>query len=442
MKSALSRRNRILAICSAFLVLTCASIFGEEYAAKPPDEFFAKYKVAKAPPAGPLLLSRGDRLAICGDSITEQQMYSRIMETYLTVCAPEMKIQVRQYGWGGETAPGFLARMTSDCLRFRPTVATTCYGMNDHGYRLFEPAIGAKYVDASRAILRSFRSDEVKVVQGSPGCVGPFVPWAKGTAEEMNLNLCELRNLGLQLAQEERVRFADVFWPMLTASYFATQQHGTNFAVPGKDGVHPDWAGHVIMAHAFLKSFGLDGDLGEISLEFLQKKAKTTKGHRVEGVQGAPKRVEITVESRQYPFCAAGDPTRDNTIRAGMQLVPFNQDLNRLMLVVREGDAKAYKVTWGTTVRTFAAEVLAKGINLAEEFEVNPFSEPFAKVDEAVRAKQEYETRQVKTLFHGPEGKTDMEGTVTLTEKVRTSLAQAIEKAFVPVKHTLVVEAE
>jgi len=49
-------------------------------------------------------------------------MYSRIMETYLTVCVPELDISVRQYGWSGETAPQFLARMTNDCLRFNPTV--------------------------------------------------------------------------------------------------------------------------------------------------------------------------------------------------------------------------------------------------------------------------------------------------------------------------------
>jgi hypothetical protein len=48
-----------------------------------------------------------------------------MMEDYLTVCAPDLKVTVRQYGWSGERAPGFLARMTNDCLLFKPTVATT-----------------------------------------------------------------------------------------------------------------------------------------------------------------------------------------------------------------------------------------------------------------------------------------------------------------------------
>lgn len=72
------------------------------YEAKPDDAAFAKFNPRLAPPPGPLLLKKGDRLAIIGDSITEQKIYSRIIETYLTVCVPQLEIQARQYGWSGE----------------------------------------------------------------------------------------------------------------------------------------------------------------------------------------------------------------------------------------------------------------------------------------------------------------------------------------------------
>ena len=88
---------------------------------------FSNFHPKKAPEPTAPVLQKGDRLAICGDSITEQKMYSRIIETYLTVAQPQLAISVRQFGWSGETASGFLARMTNDCLRFKPTVATTCY---------------------------------------------------------------------------------------------------------------------------------------------------------------------------------------------------------------------------------------------------------------------------------------------------------------------------
>ena len=55
--------------------------------------------------------------------------------------------------------------------------------------------------------------------------------------------------------------------------------------------------------------------------------------------------------------------------------------------------------------------------------------------------KQNYETRQIKSLFHGEEGKTDMKATVALTEKVRAPLAAAILGSRVPVTHSIRIEA-
>jgi len=405
---------------------------------KPADPFFAKFEPVKAPAPTGLLLKPGDRLAICGDSITEQKMYSRILETYLTVCVPDLKITVRQYGWGGETAPGFLARMTNDCLRFNPTIATTCYGMNDHGYRAYEPSIGQRYREATTAILHAFAGAGTRVVLGSPGCVGPKVPWSKSASEEMNLNLCTLRNLDLETAAAEGVRFADVFWPMFTASFEAQRKYGADYLIAGKDAVHPDWAGHLIMAYAFLKSFGLDGQIGSFAVDLAHDRATVSPGHDLRSCTKS----ELTVTSQRYPFYATGDLNHDNSLRSAMTLVPFNTELNRLTLTVTGGSASQYRVIWGDTTRTYPADQLAKGINLAEDFVVNPFSDAFKRVDEAVAAKQAYETRQIKTLVHGDEGRVDMDMTVALTEKARARLAEQILAAFTPVTHTIKIVAE
>ena len=124
-----------------FIAVLCLSTRGQQLE----DALSKKFRPLPAPPTRGLLLKAGDRLAICGDSITEQKMYSRLIEDYLTMCVPELNVTVRQYGWSGERAPGFLGRMTNDCLRFKPTIATTCYGMNDHEYRPYEQRIGDTY---------------------------------------------------------------------------------------------------------------------------------------------------------------------------------------------------------------------------------------------------------------------------------------------------------
>lgn len=435
-------------------------------AQSPETSSLAIFHPKKAPAPAGLILKENDRLAICGDSITEQKQYSRIIETYLTVAVPELKITARQYGWGGETAQGFLVRMTNDVLRFKPTIATTCYGMNDHGYRPYEPKIGDTYRARSTAIVQSFKEAGTRVVQGSPGCVGKRPGWSNNTnstTDALNLNLCELRNIGIEIAQAEHVGFADVFWPMIEGGEKARQKYGTNYAIAGKDGVHPAWAGHLVMAYAFLKSFGLDGEIGTFTVDLKANEAEASKGHEILSFKNG----ELKIKSSRYPFCAAGDPASDNTIRSGMTLVPFNQELNRLTLLVKHGKADKYKVTWGEESRSYTAEQLGRGINLADDFQVNPFTSAFNAVDKAVAAKQNYETKQIKQIFHdlvggkwksadairdgeirqlfeahAKDGKVALDDIVDDTERQRAPLAEAIKTAFVPVSHTIRIQPE
>lgn len=427
-----------------FLIVVAAlaaPLWAQQLEPLPSDPYFSSYKLIKAPPARGLLLKPGDRLAICGDSITEQKMYSRIMETYLTVCVPQLGVTVRQFGWSGERATGLLARMENDVLRFEPTIVTTCYGMNDHRYQPYESQWGQEYRETSAAIVRKFKDHGVRVIQGSAGTVGKMPSWvkqAKGTIDDLNHSLAEFRNIGLSVANDEQVAFADVFTPMLVGGFEGKKRFGDDYMIAGKDGVHPGWAGHLVMAYAFLKAMGLDGQIGTITVNLADGKATASEGHRV--LTAEPGRIEI--ESNRYPFCAAGPIDNDGSIRSGMELVPFNAELNRFLLVVPNAPAGNYRVTWGETSKTYTAADLAKGVNLAADFEVNPFREAFKAVDEAVARKQAYETRQIKDLFHGPEGQADITMTASLTEKVRAPLAAAVSKAFVPIRHTITIRSE
>jgi hypothetical protein len=63
-------------------------------------------------------------------------------------------------------------------------------------------------------------------------------------------------------------------------------------------------------------------------------------------------------------------------------------------------------------------------------------------VDQAVAAKQAYETRQIKQIFHGPEGRADKEMAAALTEKTREPLVSAIRDAFQPVVHSIRIVSE
>jgi lysophospholipase L1-like esterase len=431
-------RRLLIALFSVTLFLAPAlPAWTAEYEPRPADPAFAKYQARKAPVANGCLLQTGDRLAICGDSITEQKKYSRLMETYLTVCVPDLKISVRQHGWSGETADRFLQRMTADCLRFAPTVATTSYGMNDYKYRPYDEANALWYREKYTAVVRTFKEAGVRVVLGSPGCVGKVASWVKtasGSVDEHNWNLFQLREIGIDVAAQENVRFADVFWPLFTQSFVARQKYGPEYALSGQDGVHPGWAGHLVMAYAFLKALGLDGDLGTLSVDLTKAYATGTKGHHVDAFNAGT----LSVTSRRYPFCAADEADKDSSLRSGMSLVPFNAHLNRLRLVVQGATAKQYRVTWGTTSRVYSADQLAAGVNLAHDFALNPFSDAFRKVDEAVAAKQVLETQQMKKILHGPKAR--LEADLAQSETDRNALIAAVQAAFVPVQHTLTIQ--
>src|SRR5438874_1037084 len=155
------------------------------------------------------ILTKGGRLVIAGDSITEQKLYSRYMETYLTACHPELDLWIMQLGWGGERAPGFANRMDFDLLSFKPTVVTTCYGMNDGSYQAYKESIGAEYKKHMTNIVQRAKKAGVTVVVGSPGAVDlRFFKNPNLKPEVYNDNLAHLRDIGKALADDEGQPFA------------------------------------------------------------------------------------------------------------------------------------------------------------------------------------------------------------------------------------------
>jgi lysophospholipase L1-like esterase len=424
----------------SFLLL-CFIAFPSFVFAEPvtlPAELSA-YQLEPAPKVDGLQLRKGDRLAICGDSITEQKKYSVIIETYLTACMPELEITSRQYGWSGEQASGFLARMKSDVLRFNPTIATTCYGMNDFRYVPFDEGIAAEYRKNLTEISKLFRDADCRLIVGSSGIIDSVPHWvksARGTQQDLNLALSKFRNIALEVATTDQSGFADIYQPMLLADFRVKKDIGPEFKTAGKDGVHPGWAGQVIMAKAFLNAMGLDGNLGEISWDASSDQSSASNGHEIISCSGG----NLKIRSSKLPFSPGeGDVKNDDSIRAGLALVPFDQELNRMTLRVTSPKAKAYRVTWGAESKQYTAEQLAVGIPLATDFINHPLLPAFQTVWKAVAEKQAYETKQIKGIVHGKKGKLDPDAAFAETELIRAPLAEKVKTALQPVEHEIVI---
>ncbi|MBM3825287.1 MAG: hypothetical protein FJ410_00975 [Verrucomicrobia bacterium] len=115
--------------------------------------------------------------------------------------------------------------------------------------------------------------------------------------------------------------------------------HGNAFKIEGADRVHPGWAGHVIMATAFLDVMGLDGDLGTIEAEFTPDGMNVTprdgqRALRVRDGQVLPAGLIRVIHDR-IPFTVEpGDVRSDSAMAAGAALTDFHGRFNRLTLRV------------------------------------------------------------------------------------------------------------
>ena len=391
------------------------------------------------------MLRAGDNVAVIGDSITEQKIYSVYIEDYLLMCQPAANLEAHQFGWSGEAATGFLKRVESDVLPFHPTVATTLYGMNDGGYTASDPRTVAAFHDNTVAFIKKLQAGGVRLILvGSPGAVDSeqFKTWrlARCSPDGYNQTLLGLGNAAKQAAEETGATFVDIHGPMMAAMEKAKAKYGADYPTT-IDGVHPLFNGHLVMAYAFLKALGCGGDIGTITLDAKTGAATAADGHKI--ISASPAKIEI--ESTRYPFCFVDDPAKKGSSRDVLDFVPFNEELNRFMFVVTNVPTSRMKVKWGAAEKTFTAEQLAAGINLAAEFPDNPFCGAFAKDEAAVKAQQAFETPATKILLHSlPAWEANLpEATNTLAQLESDvvgkslNLEAAARRAFVPVRHTL-----
>ena len=382
-------------------------------------------------------------LALCGDSITAGRLYSAYIASYILMCAPQKDMDAILFGWGGETATGFEKRQESSCLVFQPTAATICYGMNDGGYTPADPKKLDAYSKAMITIVERFKKSGTRqIVVGTPGVVDPDFS-KKLDGNMYNKTLAELSERAKRVADEQKVGFANIHGAMKEAMARSKAKYGKEYAFGGAfDGVHPSQAGHLVMAYAFLKALGFDGEIGTITIDLKSKAASASEGHRVISFHDGV----AELESSRYPFCFFGKVEEPSTASM-VEFIPFNEDLNRFRLVVTNAGAASLKVSWGDHSRVYSAKELEKGINLAADFLENPFSKSFQKVESVIKEQQGFELK-AKELF----GALDEFQKIAPNDRLQ-DLQQAIvtkdqelraasRSAVVPVKHQIRIEPE
>lgn len=416
-------------VCLLMLLFACAISWSEE-----DGNSKKSTNVEKADPK--VKLKDGDIVALCGDSITSNGFYPYFIEMYQLVCAPAPKVTLKNFGQWGKTANDFPPLMDASVLPLKPAAATIYYGMNNSRSSKVMSDESAKNWGTGEitTVIKKFKGAGIReIFLGSPGCVdsefftlSQSLPSDPKAVEATNKNLSLLRDNAEKIAKAEGLVFVDVHTPMIEVMAKAKEKYGKDFPFAGGkgDGVHPGQAGHLVMAWAFIKAFGYSGEIGTITLDFAKDTAEATTGHSVIACKSGV----VSLESSRYPFCFSGDPEKPSagSTRSVAGLFPFNEDLNRFTLVVKNAPAKT-KITWGKVSKEYDSATLSKGINLASEFMDNPFGPAFAKVFEALQERNRCYGWLAKEYKDNPD----------MQKRLERALVAATP---VPVKHEIKIE--
>lgn len=335
--------------------------------------------------AGDFFFRDGDRpIVFLGDSITEQRAYTTYIETYILGRYPQWNVSFRNIGWGGDTS--WLSRrvtfdngMKRDILPLKPMAITIDFGMNDaRGGDNNYPA----YIEHSTKLAQQLKATGARVALVTPSPEERYEPNQPG-GSRYNVMLAKYSQ-GLQsVAATQGVTFVDQYTPFIDViargrASGALSSNETVRLIP--DAVHPNWAGHLVMATAILKGLGASALVSRAELN--AGKLVAAERCRVENVELKDGVLSFRRSDDALPWFVPEDA------RFVLKVPGFTplDDLSRYELRVTGLTAPQYKLTIDDKdAGTFTQDELAAGVNLS--LRAGPITDQAARLHQAVLVK-------------------------------------------------------
>lgn len=206
-----------------------------------------------------LTLGAQEHVAFIGDSITQQHLYTALIETFLITRLPQARLRFTNLGWGGDVAPGGAARFARDVAPLHPTLVLVNFGMNDGSYAPPQEPVRARWLAGIQDLVARIRACAARPVLLTTSAVEES---GGSHLRRYNETLGAFAATLRRYAEEEGIALLDLFTPCLAAVTAAQQQSPPLSLVP--DGVHPDAAGHLVLAAAALAGMELPPGLGRV----------------------------------------------------------------------------------------------------------------------------------------------------------------------------------
>jgi len=208
----------------------------------------------------------GEKLVMIGDSITDcgrsrplgeganglGNGYVAVVDAWLKVQHPELNLRIVNAGSSGHTVRDLNNRWQTDVLDVRPDWLSIMIGINDVWRQFDQPTLSEThvYLDEYETTLRALVESSKRQVKGivlmTPYYLEPHLD------DPMRATMDLYGSAVARVASETGSLLVDTqqaFAPILTALYPAAL---------GWDRVHPNLAGHLVIAKAFLRAVGYD----------------------------------------------------------------------------------------------------------------------------------------------------------------------------------------
>jgi lysophospholipase L1-like esterase len=320
-------------------------------------------------PPAPFALRDGDRVVFYGDSITQAGGYARFVEEYVRTRYPRWDVRFYNAGVGGDTVRGGWlgsadVRLDRDVIALKPTVVTIMLGMNDGGYKAFDPATLAAFGDGYRAIVARLRQAlpgvRLTFVRSSPfDDVSRPAQFAPGYDDA-------LRRLGcyvMALAATENATVAD-FRDPLNAGLAAVMRDNPQLArqlIP--DRVHPGPAGHAVMGATLLRAWNAPSLVTRVAVDAAASAVTAAENTEVTGLAAAAGGLSWTQTDRALPLPVSFE---DATVELAQMAGADFESLDRQPLVVTGLPAGRFELKIdGRSIGVFTDDELARGVDLA-----------------------------------------------------------------------------
>ncbi|MBQ9366632.1 MAG: SGNH/GDSL hydrolase family protein [Victivallales bacterium] len=326
----------------------------------------------------PVCFAPGERVVFFGDSITHGGGYIFHIQMFEDLRYPGSGMVMLNAGISGDTAAGGCKRWGYEVLPMNPDRVFVMFGMNDVGisfYKTAEPTEEEQkkrqnnltnYANNQKRLAEMILKEGKKLVLMTPTAYdqyGEVKADNKVAANEPGLANCA--EIVRQLAAEKNLGLVELHKPYTEQLKAHPELH-----LCGQDRVHPQGAGHLLVAALILEAAGEDGMVAEVDIDVTSKEPAIM--NRIDIVSRNARTSDATVPestakgfSFKYAPNALPFPVTPDYKTVEM-LYPITEKLNREIIRVKGLPQGSYVLKAdGVEIATATAEELAKGVNIA-----------------------------------------------------------------------------